>query len=206
MNTQRPPVVTIAAILLIILSLFVGGLGLANQSGLLGIAPGNPQFSRGGLPGRDQFPGGNNPQGRFPEGGFPQDGNTQDAQPFGGLPNDPNNSGQTPSFTPNRQFGSGVSMLFSLIRPVLIALNILLIGLGILVGIGLFKTRRWAAVLAVILSVLLIVSAIPGFLPIVSVLLLVENLVRIGLALAVIVLLLLPSARKSFARPVEEPI
>jgi hypothetical protein len=189
MHTQRPAVVTIAAILLIILSLFVGGLGIARQFGLLGgLGFGNRQF----LPGR--FQGRNFPQGGFPSGGFPN----------AGSPNDQNNPAGTPNFTPNRQFGTGLASLFRLVRPVLTGLNIFLIVLGVVAAIGLFMSKRWGAVLAIILSALLLLLAIPGMLRIFSPILLIESLVRILLALAVIVLLLLPSARKAYARPAEE--
>jgi hypothetical protein len=189
MNTQqRPAVVTIAAILLIILSLFVGGLGIASQYGLLGLGPGNRQFLAG------RFAGRNFPQGGFPSGGFPS----------GGIPNDQNNTGQTPNFTPNRQLGTGLARLLRLIRPVMTVLNGLLIVVGVVAAIGLFKTKRWGVILAIILSALLFLLAIPGMLRIFSVLTAVENVVRMLLALAVIVLLLLPQARKAYARPVEE--
>ena len=70
MNARRPVVVTIAAILLIVLTLFVAGFGIARQYGLLNVGLGNRQF----LPG--QFQGRNfNPQGGFPPGGLPNDQN-----------------------------------------------------------------------------------------------------------------------------------
>ena len=188
MHTQRPAVVTIAAILLIILSLFVGGFGIARQYGLLGgLGFGNRQF----LPG--QFRGRNFPSGGFPNGGFPNNG----------LPNDQNNPAGTPNFTPNRQFGTGLARLFRLVRPVLTGLNVILIVLGVVAAIGLFMSKRWGAVLAIILSALLLLLSIPGMLRIFSPILLVESLVRILLALAVIVLLLLPSARKAYAHPAD---
>jgi hypothetical protein len=194
MNTQRPAVVTIAAILLIVLSLFVAGLGIANQYGLLGGSFGNQQFIVG--QGRNRnF----NPQGGFPQGGFPQGG-----LPQGGIPNDQNNQGTTPNFTPNRQVGVGFARIFRLIQPVTIVLDVILLVLSLVAAIGLFKSKRWAAVLAIIISVLLIVLTIPGMLRIFSSIILVENLARIILAIAVIVLLLLPSARKAYLPAREE--
>jgi hypothetical protein len=91
-----------------------------------------------------------------------------------------------------------------LIRPVMTVLNGILIVLGVVAAIGLFKTKRWGVILAILLSVLLLLLAIPGMLRIFSVLLFAETLVRVLLALAVIVLLLLPQSRKAYARPVEE--
>jgi hypothetical protein len=194
---KRPTVVTIAAILLIVLSLFVAGLGIASQFGLLGRGFGAQQFIvRNGQNRNLNIPGGV-PQGRFPQGGFPQ----------GGFPNDQNNPGSTQNFTPNRQVGTGIFRLFRLIQPVTIALDIILLVLSIIAAIGLFKTKRWAAILAIVLAGLVILLSLPGFIRIFAPIILVENLLRILMAAAVIVLLLLPSARKSFSTPIaDEPL
>jgi hypothetical protein len=184
MDTKRPVVITIGATLLLILSLLVTGLGIANQYGLLGRGLGARQFVVG-RSGNRNF----TPQNGFPQNGFPQNGN----------PNDQNNQGTTPNFTPNRRIGTGVTTLFRLIRPVAIGLDILLLILSVVATIALFKSKRWGAILAIIISVLLILLTIPGMLRIFSAVVLVENLVRILLAVAVIVLLLLPAARKAYA-------
>jgi hypothetical protein len=183
MNTQRPAVVTIAAILLIVLSLFVAGLGIARQFGILGIGFGNRQFAPGQLRNRNLTP-----QTGLPSNGFPSNG----------LPNDQTNQGSTPNFTPNRQIGTGFTRLVRLIRPVTIGLDIILLILAGVAAFGLFKSKRWGAILSIVLSVLLILLAIPGFIRIFSAITLIENLARILLAVGVIVLLLLPTARKSY--------
>jgi hypothetical protein len=177
-------VVTIAAILLLVVSLFVAGLGIASQYGLLGQGFGNRQFGAGQIPNRNFTP----PNG-FPSNGFPNNG----------VPNDQNNGGTTPNFTPNRQFGTGFSSILRLIQPVMIGLDILMLILAIVAAIGLFKSKRWGMILAIVISIILILLAIPGMLRIFSTVVLVENLVRIILAIAVVVLLLLPSARKLYA-------
>ena len=183
MNTQRPAVVTIAAILLLILSLLVAGLGISRQFGLLGVGFGNQQFVPGQFQNRNF-----NPQNRVP---FNVNPNT-------GLPNDQNNQGTTPNFTPNRQIGAGFARIFRLIRPVMIGLDVILLVLAAVATIGLFKSKRWAATIAIVLAVLLFLLAIPGLLRIFSTIVLIENVVRMLLAVAVIVLLLLPSARKAY--------
>ena len=188
MNTQRPAVVTIAAILLIVLSLFVAGLAIASQYRLLGQGFGNRQFFIGQGQNRNFNPQGGLPQDGFPQGGFPQ----------GGFPNDQNNQGTTPNFAPNQQNGVGFASIFRLIRPVTIAFNVLLLVLAVVATIGLLKSKRWAATLAIVLASLLFLMAIPGLLRIFSPLTLIENVVRMLLAVAVIVLLLLPSARNSY--------
>lgn len=186
---KRPTVVTVAAILLIVLSLFVAGLGIANQYGLLGQGFGNRQFvARNGQ--NRSF----NPQGGFPQGGFPQGGSPQ-----GGFQNDPNNPGTTPNLTFNRQGNTGLASLLRTLRPITLALDIILLVLAGVAVFGLFKSKRWGKILAIVISVLVILLTIPSMIRIFSTVTLAENLVRILLAVAVIVLLLLPTSRKSYA-------
>jgi hypothetical protein len=188
MDTKRPAVVTIAAILLIVLCLFVAGLGIAQQYGLLGQGLGGQAFVAGQFRNRSSNSTGGIPQGGFPQGGFPQ----------GSSPNDQNSQVTTPNFTPNRQFGSGFAIL-RFLQPVTIGLDILMLVLAVVAAIGLFRSKRWGAILAIVISVLLILLTIPSMIRIFSTVLLIENLVRILLAVAVIVLLYLPAARKAYA-------
>jgi hypothetical protein len=188
MNTQRPAVVTIAAILLIVLSLFIGGLGIAQQFGLLGVGFGGRQILASQFRNRNFTPPNGFPSNGFPSGGFQNNG----------TPNDQNNGGTTPNFTPNRQIGTGLNGIFRLLRPVTIGLDIILLILSAVAVFGLFKSKRWGAILSIVLSVLVILLTIPGFLRIFSANTMIENVVRILFAAVVIVLLLLPTARKSY--------
>ena len=182
---KRPAVVTIAAIVLIVLAIFVAGLGIANQFGVFGQAGfGNRVFLNGQTRNRNFIP-----QNGFPSNGFNN-----------------NNGGTTPNFTPNRTVGTGLTSLFRLIGPITLGLDIAMLILAVVAAIGLFKVKRWAAILAVVLAVLLILTTIPGMLRIFSAVTLVENLIRILLALAVIVLLLLPISRRSFATVTEDDL
>jgi hypothetical protein len=179
---KRPTVVTIAAIVLLVLALFVAGLGIANQFGLL---------RRGGVAGQAFFNGQLRNRNFVPPNGFPSGGFN-------------NNQGTTPNFIPNRTGITGITRIFSFIRPITVGLDVALLILAVVAAIGLFKNKRWAAILAVVLAILLILLAIPGMLRIFSTVVFVENLVRILLGVAVIVLLVLPASRKSFAPPQEE--
>lgn len=181
---KRPNVVTIAAILLLVLSLFVTGLGIANQFGLLGRGFGNRQFLAG--------QGGN--RNFTPPNGFQSNGSG-----FNGFPNAQNNQGTTPNATFNRTRATGLASLFRVLRPIALALDIILLVLSVVAAIGLFKMKRWAVILAIVISALVILLTIPGMLRIFVSINLVENLFRILVAVAVIVLLLLPSTRNAFA-------
>jgi hypothetical protein len=191
MSTKRPAAITIGAVLLLILALLVAGLGIANQFGFgllgRGIAGGRFLTGRSGI---RNF----NPQNGFPQNGFPQNGFPQN-----GTPNDQNNQGTTPNFTQNRQLGTGISSIFRFLAPISLGLDIMLLVLSIIAVIGLFMTKRWGEILAIIISVLMILLTIPNIIRIFTPVVLIENLVRIALAVAVIVLLLLPVSRRAFA-------
>lgn len=196
MDTKRPPVVTIAAILLIVLGLFVAGLGIANQFGLFGRGFGNQAFVAGQFRNRSITGQNGSPSNGFTNNGSPNNGFTNNGSPDNGITN---NQGTTPNFTPNRRVGTGLFSILRLLQPVTLGLDILMLILAVVAAIGLFKSKRWGMILAIVISVLLILLAIPGMLRIFSAVILVENLVRILLAIAVVVLLLLPSSRNSFA-------
>jgi hypothetical protein len=194
MNTKRPAVITIGAVLLLILSLLVAGLGVANQFGLLGGGIARGRFLAGRTGNRNFTPQNGFPQNGFPQNGFPQNG----------FPNDQNNQGTTQNFTPNRQFGTGIFTVARLLRPISLGLDILLLVLSVVAAIGLFKTKRWGAILAIVVSVLMILLTIPNMIRIFSAVMLIENLARILFAVAVIVLLVLPVSRRAYAGVVNE--
>ena len=204
-STKRPTVVTVAAILLIVLSLVVVGLGLAGQFGLLRVGFGGRQFTAGQFRNRSfnsqgGVPQGGSPQGGFPQGGNPQGGFSQNGSPQNELPNGQNGQtgqGTTRNFTFNRSGGTGLARVFRFLGPVTLALDIILFVIAIVAVIGLFMNKRWGAVLAIIDSALIILLTIPSMIRIFSSVILVENLVRILLSVAIIVLLLLPSARRT---------
>lgn len=183
--TKRPAVVTIAAIVLIVLAVFVAGLGIANQFGL---------FGRAGLGNRVFLNGQTRNRNFIPQNGFPSNGFNN------------NNGGTTPNFTPNRTVGTGLISLFRLIGPITLGLDIALLILAVLATIGLLKVKRWAAIMAIVLAVLLILLTIPGMLRIFSAVTLVENLIRILLGVTVIVLLLLPGSRRAFASVTDDDL
>ncbi len=183
MDTKRPSVVTIAAILLVILGLFVAGLGIAGQVGLAGRGFGNRRFVAG----------------QFPNRNFnPQNGGTFNGNPIGNLPNGQNSGGTTPNFTPSRQFNNtGLTRLLRVFRSVSLGLDIAILILAGVAVFGLLKGKRWGQILAIVLAAIILLLTIPSLIRIFSAVVLVENLVRILLAVAVIVLLLLPTTRKT---------
>lgn len=208
---KRPAAVVVAAILLIVLALFVGGYGAATQLGLIRgtgarqFTPG--QFRRGNLPpGGFQGNGGtNNFQGNGGTDGFQGNGGTggfQGNAPGGGGNGIVINPGGGAGSTLNANRGgsfAGIARFLRVIRPVMIALDVLVLLLAIVAAVGLFMTKRWAAILSIVLAGLVILLTIPGMLRIFSSVVLVENLVRILVSLAIIVLLVLPSSRRSYS-------
>ncbi len=186
---RRPTVVTIAAILLIVLTLFVTGLGIASRFGLGGGGFGNRAF----------ITGQNGNRNFTPPNGFPSNGLPSNGPPSTGFPNDQTGQGGTTTFNFNRQRATGLASVLRFLQPVMIGLDVLLLVLSGVAVFGLFKSKMWGSILAIVVAALVVLLTIPGMLRIFSPITLVENLLRILLAVAVIVLLLLPASRKSFA-------
>lgn len=188
MDTKRPTVVTIAAILLVVLGLFVAGMGIASQYGLertnRAFAAG--QFRNRSFPSQNGGQFNNNPIGTIPNG----------------QTNGQTNQGTTPNF--NRSFtggtgGTGLASILRLLRPVTLGLDIGLLVLAGVAAFAMFKGKRWGQILAIVVAAIILLLTIPSLIRIFSAVVLIENLVRILLAVAVIVLLLLPTTRKTYA-------
>jgi hypothetical protein len=184
MDTKRPSVVTIAAILLLVLGLFVAGLGIANQFGLGGA---NRAFVAGQFRNRNF-----NPQG----------GGQFNNNPIGALPNDgQTNQGATPNFNRNFTGGTrtGITGFLRVFRFVSLGLDIAILILAVVAAFGLIKGKRWGQILAIVIAAITLLLTIPNFIRIFSAIVLTENIIRILLAAAVIILLLLPTSRKTIA-------
>lgn len=195
---KRPAILTIATVCLVLLVLISFGLALARNFGLMGTT-----FNPAGFPDGSTIHG----QGIFPQGGFLQSDNL----PGDGVPQqmpgnfDPNNS-DTQSNPTTRTFQGrtgGTAGLFRILGFATTGLNIVALVLGLLAAIGLWKQKKWGAVLAIIVAVLILLTSFSGLLRFFS-LLFGEALLKVLLALAVIVLLLLPAARKRYSAPEDD--
>jgi len=175
MNSKRPVTLTIATIVLIVLVLFSSGLSLASNFGLLGSAYGFNNLQPGTRP---DFGNGQSLDNSGANGGTSQTN-----------PNYQNFQGRT----------GGFNTLFRFIRIGTIGLYCTVLALGLLAAFGLWKQKKWAAILAIILSALILLASIPGFLRIFSWLIFSETLLKILLSLVVIILLLLPASRKAYS-------
>ncbi len=181
MDTKRPSVVTIAAILLVVLGIFVAGLGITSQ---LGLDRTNRAFAAG----------------QFQNRSFNSlNGGQFNNNPVGTLPGGQTNQGTTPNFNRNFRGGTGITSLLRTLRPITLGLDIALLVLAGVAAFALFKGKRWGQILAIVVAAIILLLTIPSMIRIFSAVVLIENLVRILLALAVIVLLLLPTTRKSIA-------
>jgi lysylphosphatidylglycerol synthetase-like protein (DUF2156 family) len=118
---------------------------------------------------------------------------------------DPNNlDAQVNPTTPTFQGRTGgTSGLFRIISFASTGLNIVALVLGLLAAFGLWKQKKWGAVLAIIVAVLILLTSFSGLLRFFSLLIFGEALLKVLLALAVIILLLLPAARKAYAPPAD---
>ena len=189
---KRPVTFIIAAALILVMILL---------SAVLPMVGGN-RLAGGGFP-RAGFAVG---AGRF---GSPQSGNTQN----GTTPNQNfvPQSGQTPqgqtSSNGNTQFRPGTRGNFNgnrttpLLRILQYALYAAELILGLLAIVGLWLSKRWGVVMAIITSVVVLAATIPGMFRVFSTFILVENLLKVILAIAIIVLVVLPKPK-----PVQIPV
>ena len=182
MKTNGPLMIKVAAVCLIALILVSAVWSLATSFGLVRI---------GGAFGSAQILGGR-PNGGFPQGNFRNDGNTQPPGNFQPPENFRNGAG------PNFAGRTGFSNIFRATRVAGIGLNVAALLLGTVAVIGLFKHTKWGVVLAIILAVLLGLSSLFGVFRIMLPLVLIQSIVKLVLAIAVVVLLLLPATRKVY--------
>jgi len=85
--------------------------------------------------------------------------------------------------------------LMQLLRGLQISASVLTMALGVLSVIGMLLSKKWGTTWAIITSVLAALIALPGFFQRMSGFTLIETLAKIALAVAIIVLCLLPKSR-----------
>jgi hypothetical protein len=180
MFKNKPVTLIIASGLMIFMIILAGVLPLFGGNRAFGIN-GARQFNRqGGVPG-------NLPQGFTPRanGNFNPGG---DNQTQGNFQN--NGTGNFPAM------GTTALRLIQLLRFVQIGGGILIGILGILSIVGMMLVKKWGRTLAIITSVIVLIITISGMFRFAIGLTLIENLVKIALAIAIVVLSLLPKSRQ----------
>jgi hypothetical protein len=193
--SKKPVTLKIAAIVLILLILFSSGLALANYYSSLGFGLGNRPSFNSGSPGQQPGSIANNPSGQLPQS-FPTLTNGEQSPFFSGGNSDR-----------NIQMPAAFSLL-RILQSLALYLNIGLLVIGLTAVFGVWKGKKWGVILAFIIASLVLLLTIPSlFVPtfFFSWLTFVEDAVRIVLAMAVMVLLLLPVSRQAYstARPKE---
>jgi hypothetical protein len=191
---------------LVIIVVALGLIAALSALGLLvtGFGLGRPAFNRGNQPGN--FQGGNNSQGggNFQGGGNPQGGSDNPQAGNGG-----NFQGGNGNF--QRRGGANLFSIagiartlginFQYIRYITIAFGLLGIALTTVTAVFVWKQKRWALNLAIVLAILFLLGSLPGFFnfgrffSVFTVLTASSNILK-GLAtLPIIVLGILPSVR-----------
>lgn len=189
---KRPVTFIIAAALILVMIILSAVLPMAGGNRLVG----------GGFP-RAGFAAG---AGRF---GRSQPGNTQNGTMQ--TPNFVPQSGQTPqgqtSSNGSTQFQPGTRGTFNgnrtapLLRILQYGLYAAELILGLIAIVGLWLSKRWGVVMAIITSAVVLAATIPGMFRMFSTFILVENLLKVILAIAIIVLVVLPRPK-----PVQTPV
>lgn len=189
MSKLNSRTLTIAAVILLVLALVFVATPLLRFAGVTGRAGANRQFN-------GQFtPGGQN-GARTPGTGSQGQGFTR---PNGGF------QGQGNSTNPNRQFAGQSSLLrLSFLNGIT---GTLVYGIALLVSLaaalGMFFTKRWGQVLGIIMAVIYLLLSLLSFLPLILLgfaralngLSLGLTIVHLVLAIAVIVLAVIPPKR-----------
>lgn len=201
MKSKGQFLIKTAAICLILLIVVSAAWSLVTGFGLVRGLGGN--FVVGGPGNSFAGRGFNSEDGNFqpPEGFQPGDGNFQ--PPDGGFQGQP--GGQLPEGAPQGQqnfsgdFRPGGAILgsLSLLRWLGVGMSIAAIIAGVFAIIGLFKGKKWGVVLSIILAALLGLSSAFGFIRFTINLTTGIAMLKIFLAAAVIILLLLPAGRQT---------
>lgn len=204
---KRPVTLTIAAVCVLVLILVSAVWPMVGGNRLLGIesfpqgaaAPGQGRFggaNASGTPSALATPEGTPSADQAQPGGQPQapQGNPSDQNGQQGTP--PNN-GQAPQFDRQRQgdLARGGWSMFRFNGVLAYVLYALEIALGIAAIIGLWLSRRWGRILAIILAALVLIVTLPGLLQMTAVVLVVENVLKVLLSVGIMVLVLLPGSR-----------
>lgn len=193
MNSQGSVLVKVAAICLILLIVVSAGWSLATSFGLVNgfggarLLNGRP----GNFAGRNFNDGNRNFQ---PPQGSQQ--NQPGFQPPEGSQSDGTTRGQ--QFQGNFRSRTGLFGLLGVLRWVGTGISIVALIAGVFAAIGLFRRKIWGKTLAIILAALVAVSSLFGFFRLTLNLSTGIALVKILLAAAVIVLLVLPASRAGF--------
>jgi hypothetical protein len=181
---KRPLTLTIAVALMFVLILIsavwpmVGG-----QRLIVGTGPRGGSNSLSGTP-----PSGNLPQGTPPARPNSTQSGANSGQPGVG----PNNNGSGNQFQPgdgNRGTRGGMMQFTRIFQYILYAVEFIL---GLIAIGGLWASRRWGIILSIITSAIVLISTIPGIFRSFSTISLIENLLKILLAICIIVLVVLP--------------
>lgn len=172
---KRPITLIIAAVLVLVMVLLSAVWPLVGGNQLLGMPTGGGNRS-GGVNGRI-------PNGTF-QGNLPQNGQSQ------------GNSSINGSQTGTRTGGSiNQSGLMQLTRILQYGLYAVIIILGLIAFGGLWTWKRWGIVMAIITAAVVLIATIPGMFRFFSIVTLIENILKVLLAIAVIVLVVLPKSK-----------
>jgi hypothetical protein len=192
MSKLNSKTLTVAAVVLMVLALLVMATPLLRVAGISGRSGFNRPSNGQSLPRPGTgttTPGGQN--------GFPSQGSGLQGQ---GLP------GQGGSNFPNRQFGGrgggllGLGLLSGMTGTIVYAIALLV---SLAAAVGMFITRRWGQVLGIVMAVVYLLLALVSFLPMILLgfgravngLNLGLSILRLVLAMAVIVLALIPAKK-----------
>ena len=172
MNSKGSKILTASSIGLILLVLIGAGWSLATNLGWVNAGFGGNPIAGGRM-------GSGLPRGSFEDGSFQPPENFQ---------------GRTGNFSRT----DGLTGVFGVVRWLGMGLNLAGLLIGAVAVIGIHKRKKWGVVLAIVLAALIGLTSLFGLFRFAVTLSYAQSLIKVALAVAVVVLLLLPSARKAF--------
>ena len=183
---KRPVTLTIAAVLVLVLIAISAVWPLVGGQSLIG-----------GIGPRGGFSRGNPPSGNIQEGTPParsrgNQNQTDPGQPGAGT----ENNGSGTQFQPGGRMPANRGGAMQLMRIFQYALYAVELVLGLVAMGGLWASKRWGIVLAIITSAVVLAATVPGFFRPVSMFLLVENCLKVLIAIGIIVLVVLPKPKQ----------
>lgn len=188
MKPRKNPLLLAAAICLIVLAALCCGYAVATTLGVIRMMPSDA----GSFQGTPQaFPGGSQDNGGRQQGAMPQ------GTPPSGFEGGSRPDGST--WSGNASGGFGAMGGFGTLRWVSVGLYGAALVLAVVAVVGILKEKKRGAILGVILAVVLTIVSAFGLFRLASGWSFALSLVEVLLGVAVIVLLLLPGARKAYA-------
>lgn len=192
---KRPAIKTAAAVLVIVLVMISAVWPLVGFDELLGFGSGRgsgmAQAPQGGMPQGTQPAFDGTPQANMP-GQMAQGTPPAEMQ---GTPQPGQGGAPAAGMQPGMPNGEGQNGLIPVMRILQYVLYAIIIVCGLIAFGGIWLGKRWGTVMAIITAAIVMIMAVTSLIGAISTVMLVENIIKLLLAAAAVVLALMPAAK-----------